>query len=288
MPNHLLKLSHNSPSLIDPASGQIYAVVPTLNQLDKHAPAGLSQKASAAMAIEHNSQKSDEAKNSHPLQVVIAGHTIRDPLNTLATYCKKYHKTIKSFDQFAYTQTEIRITEDLVKRTKILNSRIGNRGSHEVKNFVNKPIDWSVVNSKVSLIDADPLDDDGLYDHAEKIYKNYFQFNVRDGKVSKVLYLFRPNFFPILDSRVKKNYRRAATAEANRLRLLNPKFINLKRAYWSAIRNDLIANEVALRSLKESIDGLTTSNCELDGELIYALKMLSNVRLLDILTWNLG
>lgn len=137
-------------------------------------------------------------------QIVIAGQQICEPINVLTNYCKKYPKTIKRFDQYACTSHEPKITEVLVNRTLILNSRIGNLGSREIKNFVNKSIDWSIINPNVSLIEANPLEDGGLYDHAAEIYRAFYSFNIKDGKISKVLYLYRPNFFQYLIVASKK------------------------------------------------------------------------------------
>ncbi|RSM53681.1 hypothetical protein DMB66_38400 [Actinoplanes sp. ATCC 53533] len=96
------------------------------------------------------------------------------------------------------------------------------------------------------------------------------------GKVSKVLHLKRPHLFPILDSRVTRAYRKPAEEAA----ALHPGRGH-RRMYWAAVRNDVVApaNASALASLR----GLLRGDAD---ERVRQVAQLSDVRLLDILTWQ--
>ncbi|WP_425272304.1 hypothetical protein [Mycolicibacterium aubagnense] len=67
-------------------------------------------------------------------------------------------------------------------------------------------------------------------------------------KVSKVLHLKRPAQFPILDSRLVRTYRDAATHEAKA-------YANrgYRKMYWAAIRHDLLKSADALAKLRQRV-----------------------------------
>jgi hypothetical protein len=90
---------------------------------------------------------------------------------------------------------------------------------------------------------------------------------------SKVLHLKRPTQFPILDSRLVKIYRvpaaRAAATYTSR---------EHKRMYWAAIRTDLERSGDGLAELRQRLAGHPTAR-------VQALRAVSDLRLLDMLTW---
>jgi hypothetical protein len=98
---------------------------------------------------------------------------------------------------------------------------------------------------------------------------------VRSGKLHKVLHLKRPHLYPILDSQLRRTYRtKAKLAGAQLARHGQPS----RPAYWAAIRDDLLANALALRQLRDQL----VEDPELER-----LAGLSDLRLLDILAWSL-
>ncbi|WP_233625135.1 DUF6308 family protein [Actinoplanes sp. ATCC 53533] len=108
------------------------------------------------------------------------------------------------------------------------------------------------------------------------VFNRYLAPGISLGKVSKVLHLKRPHLFPILDSRVTRAYRKPAEEAA----ALHPGRGH-RRMYWAAVRNDVVApaNASALASLR----GLLRGDAD---ERVRQVAQLSDVRLLDILTWQ--
>lgn len=129
---------------------------------------------------------------------------------------------------------------------------------------------WDRVATDADLVEADPEGRGGLYDDAVALYDHFVSHpGIGPAKASKLLHLKRPHLYPILDSQVMAFYDRSArdaAAASSR---------EAHRMYWAAIRNDLIANQAALSSLRSELD---------DGE----LRQLGNLRLLDILAWWLS
>ncbi len=126
---------------------------------------------------------------------------------------------------------------------------------------------WSPVPHDADLADADPEVSGGLYDEAVALYTHFTsQHGIADAKASKLLHLKRPNLIPILDSQLKQLYRddarRAASDSRHQANFL----------YWTAIRNDLVANEAALEEVRTLVA---------DRE----VSVLGDLRLLDIIAW---
>jgi hypothetical protein len=89
----------------------------------------------------------------------------------------------------------------------------------------------------------------------------------------------RPGFIPILDSRLLALYRRPARAAARALAGVDRP--SPRRAYWAAIRHDLLLAGDALAQLRSHMQ-----NSDSEGMLAQAAERLSDVRLLDILAWS--
>jgi hypothetical protein len=135
------------------------------------------------------------------------------------------------------------------------------------------------------LVDAflEPVDDDrdgadldanALFDH----FTEPAEPRIAYGKISKVLHLKRPHLYPILDSQLRAAYRRPAKAAAQRYQQHRPR---VRWSYWAAIRDDAInpANVEALRTVRTELRAHRQ-------DLVRRAAELSDVRLLDILTWR--
>ena len=94
----------------------------------------------------------------------------------------------------------------------------------------------------------------------------------KEARVSKVLHLKRPDFFPILDRRVLALYRP---------KLVSPPSNQLARVplYWDLLRGDLLlpANQAALVSLRGWINAQVTGNAHFRD-----FMTLTDIRLFDI------
>ncbi|MDO1481690.1 DUF6308 family protein [Rhodococcus ruber] len=169
------------------------------------------------------------------------------------------------------------ITADEIARTHKVRSRI----SHAQRDwFIRTAVDapWEAVPIEAQLVDADPNVNGGLYDRAEALYDHFRTAaprHVRVAKISKVLHLKRPGLFPILDSKVMAFYRPHARAAAARY-----PHRGTQKMFWAAIRDDVCAN---LDS-----GALPLFRCRLaqsETEQVRRIASLTDVRLLDLLTW---
>ncbi|MGW5322541.1 DUF6308 family protein [Rhodococcus pyridinivorans] len=172
------------------------------------------------------------------------------------------------------------ITADDIARTHKVRSRI----SHAQRDwFIRTAVDapWAAVSIEAKLVDADPNISGELYDRAEALYEHFRTAAPRHvgvAKISKVLHLKRPGLFPILDSKVMAFDRLHARAAAARY----PH--RAKRAmFWAAIRDDVCTNldSGALPLFRRRL-------AQSEIEQVRRIATLTDVRLLDILTWAIA
>jgi hypothetical protein len=157
---------------------------------------------------------------------------------------------------------------------------------------------WHAVSMGHRLEEASP--NSALYRRATLLYEHFRQrgnrkskiHGVQDAKISKLMHMKRPGFFPILDSRVTKLYsdqaRDAYAAQSASFRRDHPTY---DRLYWEAIRLDLVtdSNRAALATLRSRLQGQIDSDQSRAEDAAYygQLLILTDLRLLDILSWLL-
>ncbi|UGQ60500.1 DUF6308 family protein (plasmid) [Rhodococcus pyridinivorans] len=169
------------------------------------------------------------------------------------------------------------ITADEIARTYKVRSRV----SHAQRDwFIRSAVDapWAAVPIEAQLVDADPNISGGLYDRAEALYDHFRTAaprHVEVAKISKVLHLKRPGLFPILDSKVMAFYRLQARAAAARY-----PHRGRRAMFWTAIRDDVCTNldSGALPMLRRRL-------AQSETDQVRRLATLTDVRLLDVLTW---
>jgi hypothetical protein len=165
------------------------------------------------------------------------------------------------------------ITTDEIRRTRKVSSRISAaEGDWFIALARRAP--WTPAEG--DLRDAAPGESGGLYDSMLHLYAHFAGSapkGVSTAKISKVLHLKRPNQFPILDSRVVRIYRKAATREAATYTSRGN-----RRMYWAAIRSDLERSAVGLKELRTKMVAHPATR-------VQALQAVSDLRLLDMLTW---
>ena len=172
------------------------------------------------------------------------------------------------------------ITADDVARTHKVRSRI----SHAQRDwFLRTAVDapWAAVPADARLVDADPNISGDLYDNAEALYEHFRTASPRQvgvAKISKVLHFKRPGLFPILDSKVMAVYRMQARAAAARY-----PHRGRRAMFWAAIRDDLCANldSGALPLFRNRL-------AQSETDYVRRIAALTDVRLLDLLTWALA
>ncbi|WP_064257625.1 DUF6308 family protein, partial [Rhodococcus sp. HS-D2] len=146
--------------------------------------------------------------------------------------------------------------------------------------FIRTALDapWEAVPIDAQLVDADPNISGELYDRAGALYDHFrtaARRHVRVAKISKVLHLKRPGLFPILDSKVMAFYRHHARAAAARY-----PHRGTQKMFWAAIRDDVCTNldNGALPLFRRRLEQSET-------EQVRRIASLTDVRLLDLLTW---
>jgi len=208
-----------------------------------------------------------------PPVIVVADVPVADPLERLKIYAARV-RTLTEYD-LAGQGDPSRLARAEVVRTRVIASRISN---HELMWFLerSRTARWSDVEPDADLRDADPGREAGLYDRAEALYGHFrtaAPHGVSGAKISKVLHLKRPSLFPILDSHLVRTYRVSARQAARH---------HLDRGYrymyWAAIRSDLTRNGAAIAELK-------TACASDDHEDVRRMSQLTDLRVLDILTW---
>jgi hypothetical protein len=141
---------------------------------------------------------------------------------------------------------------------------------------------WELVAPHALLQDADATQAGGLYDAASALWDHFWIVRpkgVATAKISKVLYLMRPAFFPILDRRLRSFYGPAAEAAALDVASHRAEFKDCKRITWEAVRRDLLSNQAALRELRSALGKV---DCALASE---TSAKISDLRFLDMLAW---
>jgi hypothetical protein len=208
------------------------------------------------------------------MSVTIAGEVLPDPFERLAAYAGRYSATLVHYDLAAQNDS-FALSPDEVRRTRKIASRISDR---ERDWFLERgqSAPWAHTDPSADLGDADPGHEGGLYDRANALYQHFrtdAPRNVNMAKISKVLHLKRPALIPLLDSHLERRYRRLARQAALRYPARG-----YSRLYWAAIRDDLLLN-------RDSITALRSRLAEDDREAVRRLIQLSDLRVLDILTW---
>lgn len=164
------------------------------------------------------------------------------------------------------------ITADEIRRTRKVSSRIS---AVESDWFIKlaRTAPWTAPDG--DLRDADPGESGGLYDSMLDLYDHFAAAapkGVNTAKISKVLHLKRPKQFPILDSRLVRIYREAATREAATYASRG------NRLYWAAMRSDLQRSAAGIKELR-------TRMADHPATRVQALQAVSDLRLLDMVTW---
>jgi len=204
--------------------------------------------------------------------IMVAGHalSIGEALSKLADYPPK---TLCRYDLPGPGDPHL-LTREEVVRTRALRSRITNA---ELDWFLDRASRAPWPSPDADLRQADPGVAGGLYDRLAALYEHFNNAappGIAMAKISKVLHLKRPAAYPILDRRVTTTYRQAAVRAAREYPRLG-----YKRAYWAAIRSDLITNTQsgALAALHTSLQAAAR---------VQHLPQVTDLRMLDMLTWS--
>ncbi|SNT55816.1 hypothetical protein SAMN05421812_109277 [Asanoa hainanensis] len=214
--------------------------------------------------------------SAHVPPIEVAGWKVLEPLAVVAAYCRDQATTLRRYDGLAGVQETL--TPEVVRASWLLNSRI----SYAQQRWLldrSPGAPWHDVAAGTQLRDADPEVAGGDYDKAERLYAHFYRDRPRGidhAKISKCLHLTRPGLFPILDRRMLQLYHQPARTAARDLEDVRRDKRPVRRAYWAAIRRDLLQAEDALAALRAALRDTGDG-----GE-------LSDVRLLDILAWSVA
>ena len=211
--------------------------------------------------------------------ITVAGVTVADPAARVLRYLYDHARTVRRYDMTAGHYEAV--TQELIAATRVLASRISdNQATWLIDRAKTAP--WDLVPRHSDLANADPCQRHGLYDHASELFAHFRSAapkGIKAAKIYKVLHLMRPELFPILDSRLAARYDLSAKQAAHAVNVCRDDLPTSKYAYWAAIRQDLLNNTSALAAVRDS---LTATD---DPFIVEAIGRLSDVRILDIITW---
>jgi hypothetical protein len=186
-------------------------------------------------------------------------------------------RTLLGYD-LAGTGDPVTLTQDEVKRTRIIASRVTNEEcARFLKRARNAP--WGDVSTDSDLACADPAWRGGIFDKAAALYWHFtapHEVGIGPAMVHKVLHLKRPLLYPVLDRLVRRLYRTQAKAWVNELPDTRP---GDSVTFWAAIRADLVdlGNSSALSLYRDTFR--TTPETA-------SMADLPLLRLLDIVAWE--
>lgn len=213
----------------------------------------------------------------------IAGRTVDDPMPIWRAYARRYPRTIREYDLGGQGDPD-QLTAEEAWRSTIINSRLTRRECEELVARAVRGCPWLDVPQDAELSGADPAMQDESFDKAARLYWHFTwperTRGVRVAKVHKVLHVKRPALYPILDKTVRDLYEDSAMpwfSELGRLQVT----IEDSPPYWAAIRQDLMENRARLDSYRSELAAD-------EDETVALMAQLTNLRLQDIVAWQVG
>lgn len=206
--------------------------------------------------------------------LVVAGHRVKAPLDVVVDYAAQFGGTLAKYD-FGDRGKPDFLTGEEIWRTRIIRSRVTYAERSEIERVAAEcaPL-WAAIPFDANIRSADPAESSGIYADMLELYRRLIEVpGVSTAKASKILHFKRPHLYPILDSRLVRLYRDSASNAAQDY----PK-LGFRTMYWAAIRNDVLMNEEPLRALQADLSSVESP---------FMLGELTDVRLLDILSWSL-
>jgi hypothetical protein len=209
------------------------------------------------------------------MTVTIAGRVVEDPMGVWAAYAQYNHRALERYDLPGPGDPGV-LTAQEIWRSRAISSRVTYAEQAAL------PDVWLAaagadIPAEARIEDADPLERDGLYDQAQAVAE---QFVARRGvgytKAYKVLHIKRPHLFPVLDARLRRLYSDVERQYTRDHRAQLRHDYN----YWGVIRRDVVDNRAALVDYRLQLAA--------GGALQPQMATLSDIRLLDIVSWKLA
>jgi hypothetical protein len=183
------------------------------------------------------------------------------------SYAFDHPKTIEVYD-LGENSDPNEVTPLDLGRMLLMNPRLtGNDAANLLKLGNSGEARWDRFPLNATIADADPDDEspDSLWLEMQKQYDLFRMHGLANAKITKLLHLKRPNLFPIVDSYVRKFYKRAGITNQR----------------WRHIREDVISNSTTFAEVR-------TAAAESTHESVRRLEKLTDLRLHDIATWSLA
>lgn len=238
---------------------------------------------------DHDAENPTTVGSQDEAQIRVAGRIVRGPDEVVARYLEQQAPAIARYDSRAYEASDRPLDWEDIRATRVIRSRISDAEGQWFLTL-SQTAPWDLVATTASLADADPRNEGDLYDAAYALYAHFLDadkpagIDVSVAKVHKVLHLKRPHLYPILDSRLLGLYRAEARNAASSLASESSKWKDWKYCYWCAIRLDVLdpGNQETLAKIRDRLVNSSDEATKSFG------SKVSDVRLLDILTWTLG
>lgn len=212
------------------------------------------------------------------MQAEIGGRAVPDPVGVVARFIEKHEDAIRHYDLFDQEDPN-RISPRDVLATKHIDARID--GS-QLQFFMDRgrKAPWVNVPVGLTLAEADPGEEGGVYDDALEFYRHFYrnrQRGLSSAKIHKVLYLKRRALIPLLDGRLQSIYDEQSKEMSKRFREVRRG--RRGRLFWAAIREDILRNEGLWDTIRRELGK--------EDEPVSLATQLTDVRLHDILAWEL-
>jgi len=216
----------------------------------------------------------------------IAGHPVTNA-EALEALLSFEPETVRSYDLAGTSPTDTVTLED-IGRLCVMAARLEAEEAAWLLQRGRQPdAPWASNPGAHTLDSLDSGPDGSLQLHVWELYRWFCRAGISDAKVSKLLHIKWPSFFPILDEVVRDVYTARAIAAYKASPQWQMALGNVPdgRCYWSAIRDDLVlpSNVVGLQSVR---NGMRAAGWP-DPEHVARLLRLGDLRLLDIITWKL-
>jgi hypothetical protein len=218
-----------------------------------------------------------------PDSAIVAGHVLDEASSRVARYLSCHAQTVKHCDMRAGSWATLSQDAVASSRRPFLNSRISREQGNQLVARA-KTADWSLLSVHQPLASKDQREDDATMARALGLYAHFLDPKipgVSRGKVHKILYIMRPAYFPIVDSRLARLYRKPALEWNSEFRRAGGQSDYFAPAYWAAIRADIRRNTDVIKHMRTKLSSVNS------GEHTEVIARLTDVRILDMLAWSM-
>jgi len=255
-----------------------------------------------------------------PVTITLAGRIIPDAADEIIAYLegrvKRTSQRIQDYDYGAFLRRQAfgdgssphRITEGTITSANKLKGRLAHSQLPDWYRPREEACNWDLVSTDQTFVTCDPSGCRGAYENVCAIWYNFQplqvlghkEFNVGGTQINKVLHQVLPDLIPIFDDKLFRLYFNGDFRdEAKRICRDVVEKRDVGRCsneyndgfLWEPLRRDMA--EISMDNFKMIRDQVVTRPCNNDIMLagaraqVWAARNLSDVRLIDMIAWQL-